>query len=244
MAILDSPYVRLRSRRLLLRTLRLRSRDVNVPKTPRPERRPRLAASARRAQLVEVGRKVFAERGYEATSVEEIAERAGISKPIVYEHFGGKEGLYAVIVDREIEYIVSCIVEAISTGSPRERLERAALAFLTYVKERPGGFAVLLRDAPASKGSGEMPALMHDLADRVGTIFTEQFRRAGYDAKTAPIYAHALVGMVAFVGQWCTESRKPPPVETVASHIAALAWMGLRHLPKRPTLLATTERRS
>ena len=157
-----------------------------MPKTPRPERRPRLAASARRAQLVEVGRKVFAERGYEATSVEEIAERAGISKPIVYEHFGGKEGLYAVIVDREIEQIVSCIVEAISTGSPRERLERAALAFLTYVKERPGGFAVLLRDAPASKGSGEMPALMHDLADRVGTIFTEQFRRAGYDAKTAP----------------------------------------------------------
>ena len=215
-----------------------------MPKTPRPERRPRLAASARRAQLVEVGRKVFAERGYEATSVEEIAERAGISKPIVYEHFGGKEGLYAVIVDREIEYIVSCIVEAISTGSPRERLERAALAFLTYVKERPGGFAVLLRDAPASKGSGEMPALMHDLADRVGTIFTEQFRRAGYDAKTAPIYAHALVGMVAFVGQWWTESQKPPPVEAVAAHIAALAWMGLRHLPKRPTLLAKPERRS
>src|SRR5438309_9035278 len=89
------PVRSLRSRRLLLRTLRLRSRDVNVPKTPRPERRPRLAASARRAQLVEVGRKVFAERGYEATSGEEIAERAGTSKPILYEDFGGKEGPYA-----------------------------------------------------------------------------------------------------------------------------------------------------
>jgi len=211
---------------------------------PKPERRPRLAASARRAQLVEVGRTVFAQRGYEATSVEEIAERAGISKPIVYEHFGGKEGLYAVIVDREVAYIVERIVEAISTGSPRERLERAALAFLTYVEERPGGFAVLLRDAPASKRSGEMPALMYDLADRVGAIFAEQFRKAGYDAKAAPIYAHALVGMVAFVGQWWTESRKPPPVETVAGHIAALAWMGLRHLPRRPALLATTGRRS
>src|SRR3989442_7708411 len=155
------------------------------------ERPSRLTASARRAQLIEVGRTVFAERGYEATSVEEIAARARVSKPIVYEHFGGKEGLYAVVVDREVGQIVSRIVEAISTGSPRERLERAALAFLTYVKERPDGFAVLVRDAPASKGSGEMPALMHDLADRVGTIFTEQFRRAGYDAKTAPIYAHA-----------------------------------------------------
>jgi len=215
-----------------------------MPKKPTSGRRPRLAASARRAQLVEVGRTVFAQRGYEATSVEEIAERAGISKPIVYEHFGGKEGLYAVIVDREVGHIVGCIVEAISTGSPRERLEQAALVFLTYVKERPGGFAVLLRDAPASKRSGEMPALMYDLADRVGTIFTEQFRKAGFDAKAAPIYAHALVGMVAFVGQWWTESRKPPPVETVASHIAALAWMGLRHLPRRPALLTREGRRS
>jgi AcrR family transcriptional regulator len=215
-----------------------------VARTPNPERRPRLAASARRAQLVDVGRRVFAERGYEAASVEEIAERAGISKPIVYEHFGGKEGLYAVIVDREVEHIVSGIVEAISSGSPRERLEQAALAFLTYVKERPGGFAVLLRDAPASKRSGEMPALMYDLADRVGAIFTEQFRKAGYDAKSAPIYAHALVGMVAFVGQWWTETRKAPPVETVASHIAALAWMGLRHLPRKPAVLATKGERS
>ena len=210
----------------------------------RPGRRPRHAASARRAQLVEVGCKVFAERGYEAASVEEIAERAGITKPVVYEHFGGKEGLYAVVVDREVEHIVARIVEAISEGSPRARVEQAALAFLRYVKERPEGFVMLLRDTPALKGSGEMPGLMYELADRVGAIFTEQFRKAGYDAKTAPIYAHALVGMVAFVGQWWTESRKPPPAEAVASHLAALAWMGLRHLPRRPALLDTSRRRS
>jgi AcrR family transcriptional regulator len=198
----------------------------------------RLTAAARRAQLIEIGREIFAKRGYEATSVEEIAGRAKVSKPIVYEHFGGKEGLYAVVVDREVEHIVSRIVGAMATGSPRERLEQAALAFLTYVEERPDGFTVLLRDAPPSKRVGEMPALMYDLADRVGDIFSEQFRRAGYDAKAAPIYAHALVGMVAFVGQWWTESRKRPSAETVAGHLAALAWMGLRHLPKRPTLVA------
>src|SRR5262249_5516264 len=219
-------------------------KESTVPRRPPAARRPRLAASARRAQLVEVGRRLFAQRGYEAASVEEIAERAGITKPVVYEHFGGKEGLYAVVVDREVEHIVSRIVEAISQGSPRERVERAALAFLRYVEERPDGFTTLLRDTPALKGSGEMPGLMHDLADRVGTIFTEQFRKAGYDAKAAPIYAHALVGMVAFVGQWWTESQKPPPAEAVAGHLAALAWMGLRHLPRRPALLRTVRRRS
>lgn len=215
----------------------------NERRARREQRRPRLTASVRRAQLVDIGRKVFAERGYEAASVEEIADRAGISKPIVYEHFGGKEGLYAVIVDREVEHIVERIMTAISSGTPRQRLEGAALAFLSYVKERPGGFALLLRDAPATKRNSEMPALMYELADRVGAIFTEQFRTAGFDAKTAPIYAHALVGMVAFVGQWWTESRKPPPVEAVAGHIAALAWMGLRHLPRRPALLPA-ERKS
>lgn len=197
----------------------------------------RLTAAARRAQLIEVGRATFAERGYEATTVEEIAARAKVSKPILYNHFGGKEGLYAVVVDREVEYILERIAEAVSTGTARERLEQAVLAYLTYVKERPEGFAVLLRDAPPLRQSGEMPALMHDLADRIGEVFTAQFRKAGYDSKAAPIYAHALVGMVAFVGPWWTESKKSLSVETTASHIAALAWMGLRHLPKKPTLL-------
>jgi len=86
-------------------------------------------------QLVEVGRTVFAQRGYEATSVEEIAARAGISKPIVYEHFGGKEGLYAVIVDRRWS-TSSAASSRRSRRATAERLERAALAFLVYVKER------------------------------------------------------------------------------------------------------------
>ncbi|MDH3333116.1 MAG: TetR/AcrR family transcriptional regulator [Gammaproteobacteria bacterium] len=192
----------------------------------------RLTAAARRAQLIDVGRAVFAERGYEATSVEEIAARANVSKPVLYDHFGGKEGLYAVVVDREVERIVQKVAASVATGTPRARIENAALAYLTYVKEHPEGFAVLQRDTPTARG--EMPALMYDLADRVSTVFTEQFSEGGYDAKMAPIYAHALVGMVAFVGQWWTDSRKPPPVETVANHIAALAWTGLRHLPKRP----------
>lgn len=197
----------------------------------------RLTAAARRAQLIEIGREVFAERGYGATSVEEIASRAKVSKPILYDHFGGKEGLYAVVVDRELEYILSRMVEAVSTGSPRARLEQATLAYLTYVQEHPLGFAVLLRDAPQQQRSGEMPALMYDLADRIGDVFTDQFHKAGYDAKSAPIYAHALVGMVAFVGQWWTESSHPPSIDAVANHIAALAWMGLRHLPKQPNFV-------
>ena len=195
--------------------------------------RKKLTAAARRAQLIEVGRSAFAEKGYEATSVEQIAERAKVSKPIVYEHFGGKEGLYAVIVDREVEHVVGAISEAISSGSPRERIEQAALAFLTYVKDRPEGFAVLTHDAPITASQGNFSSLLSDVAERVSRVFAIAFKEAGYSAKTAPIYAHALVGMVTFVGQWWTEVPRRP-VDKVASHLASLAWMGLRHLPERP----------
>ena len=195
----------------------------------------RLTSSARRAQLIDVGRGVFAKRGYEATSVEEIADRAGVSKPIVYEHFGGKEGLYAVVVDREMDYVVRRISEAISSGTPRERLERAALAFLTYVKEHPDGFAILAHDSSGPSARAKMSSLLNDVAERVGDVFAGEFKSAGYDPKVASIYAHALIGMVTYVGQWWTEERKPS-VEEVANHIVALAWMGLRHLPQRPTL--------
>jgi AcrR family transcriptional regulator len=199
----------------------------------------RLSAAARRAQLIDVGRTVFAKRGYEAASLEEIADRAKVSRPILYEHFGGKEGLYAVVVDREMEYLVRRIAEAITVGTPRQRIEQAILAFLSYVKDHPDGFAILTRDAPVtSVGGGGMSSLLNDVAERVGDVFTTAFKEAGFDVKAAPIYAHAIIGMVTFVGQWWTEVRKPS-VEEVASHIAALAWMGLRHLPKRPSRIGS-----
>ena len=195
--------------------------------------RTRLTAVERRNQLVQVGRAVFAEKGYEGTSVEEIAERAKISKPIVYEHFGGKEGRYAVIVDREMEYVIGQISEAIGTGTPRDRIEGAALAFMRYVQERPDGFAVLKRDSPSNSG---LANLLAEVAERVGNVLRSEFKRAGYDTRAAPLYAQALIGMVTFVGQWWEENSKMS-AEEAASHISALAWMGLRHLPPKPAKL-------
>ena len=196
--------------------------------------RKKLSASQRRDQLIEVGRKAFADKGFEAVSMEELAERAGVSKPILYQHFGGKEGLYAVVVDREMGSLVGVVSEAISSGNPRERVEQAATAFLRYVESNPDGFAVLCHDSPAGAEEGSLSSVMSDLADRVGHIFASDFKKAGDNPRTAPIYAHALVGMVAFVGQWWMRASKRPSVEVVSGHIASLAWMGLRHLPRKP----------
>src|SRR3712207_7730799 len=98
------------------------------------ERRVRMSGQERRAQLLDVGRSVFAQMGYEAASIEEIAKQARITKPVVYEHFGGKEGLYAVVVDREVRNLVEAITAALEGDHPRVLLEQAALALLTYIE--------------------------------------------------------------------------------------------------------------
>ena len=141
------------------------------------------------------------------------------------------------MVDREVEYILNSIAEAVTFGITT-RTTRTGYPRLPYLRQgAPAGFHRSASGRSPTATQRQMPALMYDLADRIGDVFTEQFGKAGYDPKSAPIYAHALVGMVAFVGQWWTEGDKPPPVETVASHIAALAWTGLRQLPKKPSLL-------
>ncbi|WP_338774252.1 TetR/AcrR family transcriptional regulator [Nocardia vulneris] len=108
-----------------------------------------MTGTQRRQQLIEIGRALFAERGYDATSIEEIAQRAQVSKPVVYEHFGGKEGLYAVVVDREMSMLLDMIVSSLTQNRSRVRLEQVALALLTYIEERTDGFRILVRDQPA-----------------------------------------------------------------------------------------------
>jgi AcrR family transcriptional regulator len=194
----------------------------------------RLSGAERRFQLMGVGRAVFAASGYETTSIDEIAGQAGVSKPIVYEHFGSKEGLYAAIVEREMDALVARVTIGISRGSPRERFESAVLAFLAYAKEEPAGFAVLTRDSPNHSARRGLTRVIDDLAQRVGDIFRKEFERAGYNPKVAPIYANALIGMVTQVGQWWAAEGRPFSLDHVARHVAALGWMGLRHLPKDP----------
>ena len=198
------------------------------------KKRLRLTGADRRLQLMAVGREAFAARGYEGTSIEDVAQKAGVSKPIVYEHFGAKEGLYAAIVEREMDWLVARVTEGLSRGSPRERFESAVLAFMTYAKEEPAGFAVLTRDSPTASARRGLTRVIDDLAQRVGDVFRSEFERAGYTPKVAPIYANALIGMVTQVGQWWAAEGRPFSLDHVARHVAALGWMGLRHLPRDP----------
>jgi AcrR family transcriptional regulator len=195
-----------------------------------------MTGKERREQLLDVGRSLFAEKGFDATSVEEIAARAGVSKPVVYEHFGGKEGLYAVVVDREMRALLDSITGALrSSGHPRDLLERAAFALLDYVETSSDGFRILVRDSPVAQSTGTFSSLIGDAASQVEHIMANQLKERGFEPKLAPMYAQMLVGMVALTGQWWLDARRPEKAE-VAAHLVNLAWNGLSGLEAKPGL--------
>lgn len=210
--------------------------------TPRTARRPgktrtkvRMTGQERREQLLDVGRSLFADKGFEAVSVEEIAAKAGVSKPVVYEHFGGKEGLYAVLVDREMNDLLHSISDALTAGSARALLEQAGMALFDYIDTNPDGFRILVRDSPVSQSSGSFASLIVDIAAQVEHLLAREFNNHDISTKYAGVYSQALVGMVALTGQWWLDVRKPGK-EDVVSHLVNLAWNGLEHLEPKPQL--------
>jgi AcrR family transcriptional regulator len=194
-----------------------------------------MSSAQRREQLIATGRSLFAERGFDATSIEEVAARARVSKPVVYEHFGGKEGLYAVVVDREVRSLLDRVTNALTAGHPRELLEQAALALLDYIEGETDGFRVLVRESPVGSASGNFSSVLNDVAHQVEHILGAEFKTRGFDPKLAELYSQALVGMVALTGRWWLEVRKPRK-DMVAAHLVNLAWNGLSNLEAKPEL--------
>ncbi|MEA2447341.1 MAG: hypothetical protein QOK47_978 [Actinomycetota bacterium] len=197
--------------------------------------RVRMSGKQRREQLIQISRKVFAKKGYDGTSVEEIAQRASVSKPVVYEHFGGKEGIYAVVVDREVQNLLDRITRGLRAEHPREKLIEAAEAFLSYIEDEPDGFTILARGSTSPTASGTFASLLGDVASQVDYVLEEEFSARGFDKKLAPLYSRALVGMVAQVGLWWLDTGKPKRA-SVAAHLVNVAWNGLGHLESDPSI--------
>lgn len=196
--------------------------------------RQRMTGRERREQLISIGRAAFAERGFDGASVEDIAARAGVSKPVVYEHFGGKEGLYAVVIDRELVALEKVVTESLQTGSWRERIEQGVVALLTYVEEETDGFLILVRDSkPGAERS--FSTLLNTAVNQIAHILGEAFEHRGLDPELSVLYGQALVGMVATTAQWWLDVREPSR-ETVAAHIVNLCWNGLSGMEAAPKL--------
>ena len=217
---------------------------VSTEDQPARTGRLRMTGKERREQLIGVGRALFAENGFEGATIEEIASRAGVSKPVVYEHFGGKEGLYAVVVDRELDSLVKSVMGALSTPDMGSKglIELATFALLDYIETSTDGFRILARDSPPGQPTGSLGSLISDATSQVEHLLGAKFKTAGINSEIAPIYAQMLVGMVVLTGQWWLNSPHMGKTE-VAAHLVNLAWNGLRGMDPEPRISERTVKR-
>ncbi|MFC2609127.1 TetR/AcrR family transcriptional regulator [Peptidiphaga gingivicola] len=199
-------------------------------------RRVRMSRAERREQLIRVARQLFGTRGYDAVSVEEIASAAGVSKPIVYEHFGGKEGLYQVIVDREVKALSDILRSQMRPEhSARAVLEGIVVTLLDFIEENADGFHLLAHQSPTAVRSETFETVMADIADQVTIFLAPLLEKQGLDPASAPVYGQILAGGVGQIGQWWSENMQVDK-KLVAAQVTNLLYLGLRGMEKDPQL--------
>lgn len=205
--------------------------DTAAPASSSTAKRKRLPRADRRHQLIESARPVFASRGFDGASLEEIAENAGVSRPILYSHFGDKQGLFQAVLEVEVVRIQTSVREAIiAPGEPRDRLERGLRAFFDFVQEHPDGHAVLTQHVTESG----LDAMLTDLTDDIRKVIAHVMKSLGHDETAAPLFSAALIGIGSHVGRWWLRNPEMS-VEDVTRYATMLVWNGLGELARTGT---------
>lgn len=201
-----------------------------------PQRgRRKVPRAVREQQMLAVAEKTFATRGFHEASMDEIAELAGISKPMVYAYFGSKEGLYRACIERARDILLQRIDRAVADEqAPDRQLWLGILAFFSFVEEHHEAWAMLFREASAKGGpfADELEQMRMQQARLLSQLLGEAAAREGVDSRgleaTEPL-AHALVGAGESLASWWLE-HPGESKETVALHLMNFAWMGLGDL--------------
>lgn len=197
----------------------------------------RMRAPQRREQILASARRVFAEFGYEDASLDAVASRSGVTKPVVYRHFASKRDLYLAVLEEHLSDLIHRLWVALSQSpDPRERLRAGLEAYFAFAEEREDGFRMLVeagvRNDPHTQA--KLGSAWDTLADGVARTAGDLLRAAGLDPAGAPVYARALIGMTQAVADWWVRTRRVPRSDAV-DYLLALTWRGFDGLPRHPT---------
>jgi AcrR family transcriptional regulator len=184
----------------------------------------RVPRAVRERQLVELAEHLFAERGYARTSMEELARRAGVTKPVIYELFDSKDGLFRACVDRAIERMAASIVEAFrSETDPEARLRAGGLAFLRFARDNRVAWDLM---SMQGRFADQAHAVRRDQALLIRALMAE-IAPAGTDPRELEAVAYAVNSAYEGAAHWMWE-HPDVPAERVADWIVALLLPGLR----------------
>ncbi|GII66573.1 TetR family transcriptional regulator [Sphaerisporangium krabiense] len=196
---------------------------------PRGTRLPRMA---RRRQLLDAAQEVFVENGYHAAAMDEIAERAGVSKPVLYQHFPGKLELYLALLDVHVDDMANRCREALaSTTDNKQRVQAAIGAFFDFVSSQGEAFRLVfesdLRNVAQVRQRVERS--LRESAEMISQVIQED---TGCSSDEAHLLGVGLVGMAEVSARYWLASHGSIPKDVATQLMARLAWRGIGGFPR------------
>ena len=198
---------------------------------PPTRTRRRMRAAERRAQLLEVARKVFGRHGFHTVTMDTVAREAGVTKPILYDHFPSKRDLYLALLEADLANLRERLHDALDrSAGNRERIRGSFQAYFDFVDEHAEGFRLLMQEAtgPERQFREMVGQLRSEIMGRVTEIIVRE-SKGRVDRSEAEIVALGLIGMVEFTAQRNPGAQKAERRRAVDT-LVKLAWKGITGL--------------
>ena len=196
---------------------------------PRSNRLPR---HERRRQLLDAAREVFVSQGYHAAAMDEIAERAGVSKPVLYQHFPGKLELYLALLDESVDALVETVRGALlSTAENRQRVTATFSAYFEYVAGEGQAFRLVFESDLGNEAAvrARLERGQRECAELVSQVVSQD---AGLDEDEAHLLSVGMVGLAQVTARYWLGTQDRIPREAAEQLVARLAWRGISGWPR------------
>jgi AcrR family transcriptional regulator len=196
------------------------------------QRGTRLPRPERRRQLLDAAREVFVSQGYHAAAMDEIAERAGVSKPVLYQHFPGKLELYLALLDQSVDELVATVRDAlISTTDNRQRVAAAMGAYFEYVEQEHQAFRLVFESDLGNEAAvrDRLERGQRECAEMISQMVSQD---AGLNDEEARLLSVGLVGLAQVTARYWLSTQDHVPREIAEQLVARLAWRGISGWPR------------
>lgn len=179
-----------------------------------------------------MAREVFAEDGYHSAAMEKIAQRAGVTKPVLYQHFEGKKELYLALLDSDMTRLLEQVRHAIDGAEGIARIEKGVGAYFDYIEDNVDSFRLLFRETMgADPEFRDAIDRFHDAAaGSIGAIIAEE---TGKPQAESELLARGLMGMSEAAATWWIDGKQQLEKAELVKDLTELAWRGLAGLPRR-----------
>ena len=188
--------------------------------------------TARRAQLLEAALEVFVAQGYHSAAMDDIADRAGVSKPVLYQHFPGKLELYLALLDTSCDAIVASVQDALkSTEDNKLRVAATMHAFYDYVANAQGAFRLVFESDLTNEDAvrARVDRVTHSCAEAIAEVIHED---TGLPGEQSRLLAVSLVGMAQVSARFWLDTAGEISQDDAATLVSGLAWRGIRGYPR------------